>query len=242
MTLVLEDAVTSIRNLGLVPVPLKLEPSDDDPSCWEFSGALEEFLIVAKELGARAVYLTAHKFDEEYFVFSPDDEDADENYELDDLDDDGDDVEENESEAIDLADMEPRLEPFKSRIGEVHCVSLLIVTVESKLRLELFATWFEAFESLSQSATERLRASADERRNAIESMREKQHAAARTTLIEQLERLPTDTVFRDLPTKGARTAYVNEHFPSAKGLLGPSLFREKVAELNDRALLERARR
>jgi len=121
-------------------------------------------------------------------------------------------------------------------------VSLFIVTVEAKLRLELFAPWFEGFESLSEAATERFLSSADERRSAHELVHEKQRATACATLIEQLDRLPAEPEFRDLPTKGARTAYINEHFRSAKTLLGAGPFREKVAELNDRALLERARR
>lgn len=145
-------------------------------------------------------------------------------------------------ESINLVEAEPRLEPYKTRFGQQYCISLLAVTDETNLHLDLYEPWWEEFSTLSDAVIDRLQSSTDARERAREAAEENRREAERTTLIRELEQLPTHPAFRDLRTKGAMTAYVGEHFPLAKALLGAGDFRNRLTELHHRALLERSRR
>lgn len=246
MSIAVESVVASVRERGLVPVKLQVDPANDDDRFWPFDGTLDEFLDVAKAMGSKAVYLVPYTFDKDLLEFTSDDEDTDdesEDSEYDDDDEEGDgEGGVDSSPCIDLVDVEPRLSAFTARVGEQFCISFVALTGEADLHFELYAPWYEEFSALREPAVERLRASADDRERAQAAAEEKRREAELTRLIEQLDRLPTDPEFRDLRTKAAMTAYVAKQFPDAKTVLGAGEFRDKVTELHNRAHLERSRR
>jgi hypothetical protein len=231
-----------VREHGLIAVALDADPAEDDSSFWPFKGSISEFLAIVKELGSKAVYVVAYTFDESWFSFSPEKEDEDEWLEDEQEEDEGVTKIDDAPENIDLVEVDPRFELYKARIGEPHAISLFALTDESKLFFEIKASWYNDFSSLYESTTTQLMEStvACEKVSAV--AREKRLEAERGNMIQALERLPTDARFRDLRTKGAMTAYVNEHFPRAKELLGAGNFRDKLTDLHHRAQLERSRR
>lgn len=237
----LEEVLGSVRAHGLVPIRLLNNPADDDSSYWQFDGELAEFLAGVREMGARGVYIITYIFEQDELTFSP--TELEEAEELDD-----DEVEHGQSEDaervdhIDLAEVEPRLAPYRARVGELFSVALLALTSESKLRLDLDAAWWSEFATLSDAVVERLEASADAREQAKEAARGRRADEERALLLQELDRLPALPAFRDLRTKGAMVAYVEEKQPAARDVLGARGFQSKMAQLHQRALLERSRR
>jgi hypothetical protein len=235
-----DEIVERIRAQQLVPIRLATDPAADDDSFWEFDGSLDEFLAAVGAIGTRAVFVVGHTFYAEFLEFSNDDHGAE--AEPEGLDVDPDDDESETTEPIDLVAMEPRLEPYRARAGELYCVSVLALAGAAKLRLDLNAPWYDEFCALRDPTVERLEASEEERELAQEAAREKQRQDEEAKVARDLDSLPANPAFRDLRTKAAMIAYVDKHFPSAKDVLGPVAFREKVTALYQRAQLERSRR
>ena len=239
----LNDVAARVRARGLVPIRLASDPSDvDEASFWQVEGELDEFLDNVKELGAKAVYWFAYEFTEHMFEHSPersprfaDDEESDR--------DTGDAEDGDEGGvAVDLVELEPRLDAYRAHVGEPYCLAFLAVLPDVNLEFDLWEPWFQKFDDLVEQLTNRLDESAEERDRFIEQAREERAHEERETLLKKLDQLLDVSAFRDLRSKAAMIAYIEEKHPETRKMLGPHNFSEKMTALYQRAQLERSRR
>ena len=126
-----DDLLSLIQKAGLIPVPVIFGEDEEGRSPDFFDGTIESFLVAAKELGNRAVFIQDNALEEDDFLYSPNEEDEDEN----------------DLHEIDLASISPALAKFKKHLGKNYSFCLVAKGGIGDLRFIVDQDWVKDFEN-----------------------------------------------------------------------------------------------
>lgn len=121
-----------IQKASLIPVPVIIEENEEDMNRNFFDGELEQFLATSKALETTAIFVQENSFEEEDFLYSPDEDEQDE---------------ESEDSEIDLAALSPALSKYKKYIGQNYSFCLVAKGGVGDLRLIVDQDWVKDFEN-----------------------------------------------------------------------------------------------
>lgn len=189
-----------IKKQKLLPIPVQTL-NEEVTATRYFGGDLKEFLVAAKALGAKSIfveelYLEDDEFfydsgmdDEEYMATygadcecgcckCKEDKKSKKSKANDDDDVDGVWLEPEDLEGLDLSLLRPEIAKYQEYVGEC-CGVRLTVPGEDRLEVEIFADWYDEFAELVDEASEIIEADPNDAMRCIEEMFEEAEKKAK---------------------------------------------------------------
>jgi len=221
----LDELAQSISKQGLLPVPVEGDVDKEEARSPIFAGALDDYLRISKELGAKGILIYSKKLADTDFIYEPDEDELLDQDELSENHESPDGANYIEPTHIDLTIALPDLAGLKSRLG-VYCAFLLsAVGGSTELDFYLEETWWKEFSELRERAIEKVH---QNREAYIEKMKRKR-AEREKELRKQLRQLIHDDEFVRIPTQRGMKAYALEKCPELEQLTDSSLTEEVQA-------------
>lgn len=160
------------------------------------NGTFEDFTEALKTLRAEVVYVLTESLEEEDF-----------RYQIVDSESDDDDKLQEDAEDIDLCTVDPALQAFRSRIGQIGAFRLCAQLPSHQLNFFIREAWYEEFLDRMNEAMQRV----DEQRDAVDADVDAQEEIRAKKLLGSLNELIHNSTFVRLPTQKAMLAYALEH-------------------------------
>jgi hypothetical protein len=225
----IEEIEEQIKSQQLYPLRILEYMAEDND--FTFEGTLPDFLMTAKELNLKPVFVAANTLEEEEFYYTPEKRILRQLIKNDDDDN-------NSSEEVYLPDKFPPLKEFLSYVGKSCAYRVGLRTDNWNLNLFIEEDWWEELTALLFDARKQL----DENYQSESLMRhqnnlEKQKAKEKE-ILSKLEGLLDDSDFTKLTTQRAMQAYVLEKIPDISSIMGTTDLRNKIAELSDQIKLK----
>lgn len=186
--------------------------------------SLADFMVCARELGIRVIFIEKDTLEEDDFFEDPPDRRSP-------LDP--------ETDSPDLRRVEKQLKAFERHIGEAKLVVATGCAGAVSISYFEAAPWLDEYERLRELAIEQLDASRDEEEEQLEREREE----ATEEMLARIRALATDQNFRShfatsRPTQGAIVAYIRTEVDGAAELPA-RVIRDAANHLRDHLLLGR---
>ncbi len=196
------ELVDGLRAAALVYVPVRRDGDPGSGRTARFDGAPGEFFATARELGVRAVFVSARAFEDADF-HRPGGVPAD-----------------------DLRASEPALKAFEARVGEDAAFSLVVRVEGVTVELVSEQPWWREFLALRDRTAEALDAADD----AAEEQEFASHETAREAARVGLAALLDNADFQALPTQAAMQAFAYDNVPGLDAL-DPRTVKAEVGNL-----------
>lgn len=199
--------------------PVHVEDDMNEVRGLKFSGSVEEYLEAVKVLGKALVFITAQEVDNDDFQYDL----SGHGY-----DDEGEEFQ-HEVEKINLCVVNPALEKFKERIGQVCVFKLSSSISEESLTLYIVADWWDELSTIYAEAVRTV----VEDKVAIQERIEVAKKEKGKELIKAVRELRRDEDFIGLRTQRAMLAYAKEKIPELENI-EESLLKKEIQALYDK--------
>jgi hypothetical protein len=198
-----EELRQKLKDAGVLVVRVEGSVSDEDVEGFTASGSIEDYIEALKALRARVVYVLTESLEEDDFRYQLADSESGSDGEL-----------QEDGEGLDLCTIEPALQSFRSRIGQMGAYRLCAQMPSHQLNFFIWEAWYEEFLDRMNEAAQ----SVDEQRDAVDADIDAQEKSKARKLLESLNELIHDSTFVRLPTQKAMLAYALEHITGLEDL------------------------
>jgi hypothetical protein len=213
----LNTIIESILSEGLHPIRAKGWIEEPEAKTMRFDGDLAGFIVAAKLLSSKVVFVFKSELLEEDFFY----ETGDEEIVLDEGQDEG------AVGEVALDDVVPALREYKRYIGMDSSFRLVVLTPNVELSFYVYPEWWAQFEQLRDEAVAKVEESRESIMEQIEDARKKRSKE----LINQLNQLITDSAFTELSTQTAMKEYALEKIPGLEEM-DEHVLRKEIQTLN----------
>ena len=225
----IEEIEEQIRSQQLYPLHI-LEYMAEDTD-FTFEGTLPDFLMTAKELNLKPVFLAAHALEEEEFHHTPEKGILRRLIKNDDDDN-------NSSEEFYLPDKFPPLKEFVSYIGKSCAYRVGIRADNWNLNLYIEEDWWKDLTALIFDARKQLNENYQSELLTRHQNNLEKQGAKEKEIQSKLQDLLDDSAFTQLTTQRAMQAYAIEKIPDVSSIMRTTDLRNKIAELSDQIKLK----
>lgn len=229
------DFIDLIHAKAFHPIRIEGDADKNDFSGDIFIGALDEFFLAAKALGAKTIFLTSSSLDEDDFMYPNESDDAEDQSFEDQGEREGEDDDETETDSdefgdkVDLTVALPSLSEFKKYLTKEYAFILTAKGGSNELSFYHEEEWWKTFESQREDAIEKV----DEDREAIVEKMLKQQAEKDKERIKLVRALIHDSEFVHIPTQRGMKAYATEKYPELEEM-DDAIFTEEIQLLSDK--------
>lgn len=222
------EFIDLIRTKDFHPIRIEGEADKDDYSGDIFIGALDEFFLAAKALGAKTIFLVSSSLEEDDFIYTNEFDDTDELHE-DEVDAEEETDSDEFSDEVDLTVALPSLSEFKKYLTKEYAFILTAKGGSNELSFYHEEEWWKTFESQREEAIEKV----DEDREAIVKKMLKLQAENDKEKIKLVRALIHDSEFVHIPTQRGMRAYAIEKHPELEDM-DDAILTEEIQLLSDK--------
>ncbi|MDB5478353.1 MAG: hypothetical protein JWM96_848 [Alphaproteobacteria bacterium] len=208
----INELKTQLVNAKLYPIFVHMEFDEDSSNQIVFDGDFNGYIAALKVLDVKAVFIAANTLEEENFI----------------IDSNSDSVEEDSNE-LDLCNIQPKLKKFKDKIGQAGIFKLFSSLSNEGLIFFIKSEWWAEYVECFIDAVETYENQNDDISKKLQEDKEKKNK----TLVSALHNLLEDKYFRSLTTQRAMNAYAHEKI-SNLNLYDPKALKLEIQKLYDK--------